>query len=172
MQDSRKGNYTVKQHDIKSTRIGAPTRARTAPDRPYNIAALVAMSAFRSPTFIARLRAAAPNLSRDLLAGPPCAQRYSQKHSLLRQWIKKSSKGAVYQNTSFRTAFKGAKRSLSTVALPGPTSTATISAHSTTKARFFPETSSNAVAYWLLASAGSVFGIVVFGGLTRLTESG
>lgn len=38
--------------------------------------------------------------------------------------------------------------------------------------RFWPETSSNAVGYWLLASAGSVFGIVVFGGLTRLTESG
>jgi cytochrome c oxidase assembly protein subunit 15 len=28
------------------------------------------------------------------------------------------------------------------------------------------------VAYWLLGSAASVFGIVVFGGLTRLTESG
>lgn len=38
--------------------------------------------------------------------------------------------------------------------------------------KFFPETSTNGVAYWLLASAGSVFGIVVFGGLTRLTESG
>lgn len=36
----------------------------------------------------------------------------------------------------------------------------------------YPDTSSNAVAYWLLASAASVFGIVVFGGLTRLTESG
>ena len=37
---------------------------------------------------------------------------------------------------------------------------------------FFPQKSSRSVAYWLLASAGSVFGIVVFGGLTRLTESG
>ncbi|KAJ9624366.1 Cytochrome c oxidase assembly protein cox15 [Knufia peltigerae] len=36
----------------------------------------------------------------------------------------------------------------------------------------FPDTSSNTVAYWLLGSAASVFGIVVFGGLTRLTESG
>lgn len=36
----------------------------------------------------------------------------------------------------------------------------------------FPEVSHKAVAYWLLASAASVFGIVVFGGLTRLTESG
>lgn len=36
----------------------------------------------------------------------------------------------------------------------------------------FPDASSNTVAYWLLGSAASVFGIVVFGGLTRLTESG
>lgn len=36
----------------------------------------------------------------------------------------------------------------------------------------FPEVSHKTVAYWLLASAASVFGIVVFGGLTRLTESG
>lgn len=37
---------------------------------------------------------------------------------------------------------------------------------------FFPDISHKAVAYWLLGSAASVFGIVVFGGLTRLTESG
>lgn len=38
--------------------------------------------------------------------------------------------------------------------------------------RRFPEISEKIVAYWLLGSAASVFGIVVFGGLTRLTESG
>lgn len=37
---------------------------------------------------------------------------------------------------------------------------------------YFPKVSNKAVAYWLLGSAASVFGIVVFGGLTRLTESG
>lgn len=42
----------------------------------------------------------------------------------------------------------------------------------TAKARVFPEISERVVAYWLLGSAASVFGIVVFGGLTRLTESG
>ena len=42
----------------------------------------------------------------------------------------------------------------------------------TAKARAFPEISDRVVAYWLLGSAASVFGIVVFGGLTRLTESG
>ncbi|MCJ1309708.1 Cytochrome c oxidase assembly protein cox15 [Agyrium rufum] len=37
---------------------------------------------------------------------------------------------------------------------------------------FFPELSERSVAYWLIGSAASVFGLVVFGGLTRLTESG
>ncbi|KAF3761390.1 hypothetical protein M406DRAFT_99778 [Cryphonectria parasitica EP155] len=40
------------------------------------------------------------------------------------------------------------------------------------KSSSFPENSSKTVAYWLIGSAASVFGIVVFGGLTRLTESG
>ncbi|TKA46320.1 hypothetical protein B0A49_12724, partial [Cryomyces minteri] len=40
------------------------------------------------------------------------------------------------------------------------------------KTTFWPETSSKAAGYWLLGSAASVFGLVVFGGLTRLTESG
>ena len=37
---------------------------------------------------------------------------------------------------------------------------------------YFPDASNSAVAYWLFGSAVSVFGLVVFGGLTRLTESG
>lgn len=46
-------------------------------------------------------------------------------------------------------------------------------AESSTKAKsHMPNLSSKSVAYWLLGSAASVFGIVVFGGLTRLTESG
>lgn len=40
------------------------------------------------------------------------------------------------------------------------------------KKKAFPEVTSKSVAYWLLGSAASVFGIVVLGGLTRLTESG
>lgn len=41
-----------------------------------------------------------------------------------------------------------------------------------TEPYFFPKVTSKIVAYWLLGSAASIFGIVVFGGLTRLTESG
>lgn len=51
-------------------------------------------------------------------------------------------------------------------------STAPTTGNTGSKSKSFPETSSKAVAYWLLGSAASVFGIVVFGGLTRLTESG
>ncbi|KAG6195580.1 hypothetical protein E4U50_000196 [Claviceps purpurea] len=36
----------------------------------------------------------------------------------------------------------------------------------------FAKSNPKGVAYWLIGSAASVFGIVVFGGLTRLTESG
>jgi len=43
---------------------------------------------------------------------------------------------------------------------------------SATPPSVWPAVSSRSVAYWLLASAASVFGLVVFGGLTRLTESG
>jgi heme a synthase len=47
-----------------------------------------------------------------------------------------------------------------------------IARHAVKKSSHFPDTSSNVVAYWLLGSAASVFGIVIFGGWTRLTESG
>lgn len=40
------------------------------------------------------------------------------------------------------------------------------------KGRSRPMNSSKTVGYWLIGSAGLVFGIVVVGGLTRLTESG
>ncbi|KAI0477193.1 cytochrome c oxidase assembly protein COX15 [Xylariaceae sp. FL0804] len=54
----------------------------------------------------------------------------------------------------------------------GGDAAASAQAQAAGKRRAFPETSSKAVAYWLIGSAVSVFGIVVFGGLTRLTESG
>jgi hypothetical protein len=39
-------------------------------------------------------------------------------------------------------------------------------------ARQMPAADHRAVGYWLLGSSAAVFGIIVFGGLTRLTESG
>ncbi|KAI5286012.1 Cytochrome c oxidase assembly protein cox15, partial [Ascosphaera acerosa] len=43
---------------------------------------------------------------------------------------------------------------------------------SSSSSKSWPDVSDKKVGYWLLGSAASVFGIVVFGGLTRLTESG
>lgn len=60
----------------------------------------------------------------------------------------------------------------SDIAKPIPSSSSSSSSDKSEKKSSFPETSSKSVAYWLLASAASVFGIVIFGGLTRLTESG
>lgn len=53
-----------------------------------------------------------------------------------------------------------------------PTGEAVINEAPKAGKKAFPETSSKAAGYWLIGSAVSVFGIVVFGGLTRLTESG
>ncbi|ANB14068.1 Cox15p [Sugiyamaella lignohabitans] len=46
------------------------------------------------------------------------------------------------------------------------------SSHPKTSAKRTPANSSKYVGYWLIGSAGLVFGIVILGGLTRLTESG
>ncbi|CAK7566131.1 MAG: Cytochrome c oxidase assembly protein cox15 [Sporothrix epigloea] len=54
----------------------------------------------------------------------------------------------------------------------GIASTTYESSSSSSTSSSFPDVSTKAAAYWLIASAVSVFGIVVWGGLTRLTESG
>lgn len=129
---------------------------------------------FNTSAFLARLRTAAPFLSRELLAPNHCARKTSRNSSRIRRWISTTKDASAYHNTSFKKSFMRARRSQSTVVMPGAerSTTALGSAPSLQKASFFPKTSSNIVGYWLLGSAASVFGIVVFGGLTRLTESG
>lgn len=86
---------------------------------------------------------------------PHLRQRRPQSSSASPTYTPPSSPlGALSQSISGRAARHAS-----------PTST-----NSTTSS--WPTTSTKPVAYWLLASAASVFGIVVFGGLTRLTESG
>ena len=80
----------------------------------------------------------------------------------------------------FSSSFSDSSAAISNAANPGlPPASAVASLNRSVlrkgaKARrhFFPSTSQKVVAYWLLGSAANVFGIVVFGGLTRLTESG
>ncbi|CEJ91161.1 Putative Cytochrome c oxidase assembly protein COX15 [[Torrubiella] hemipterigena] len=68
-----------------------------------------------------------------------------------------------------RYSDKPAAATISNIAEQAATKAATSNAQAF---KGFPKTTSKAVAYWLLGSAASVFGIVVWGGLTRLTESG
>jgi cytochrome c oxidase assembly protein subunit 15 len=112
-----------------------------------------------------QLRTAAPRLSRRLFVCRPCLNSSSRPATL---------RTAPSVLKSVRWKSTQALRSSATV---GPeASIASIasepSVKSSSSSRSFPETSSKSVAYWLLGSAASVFGIVVFGGLTRLTESG
>jgi cytochrome c oxidase assembly protein subunit 15 len=80
-----------------------------------------------------------------------------------------SSAAAVPENAAKNVSPLG---SLSQSITTNPRRKIAKEARKAAKKNFFPVNSSNTVAYWLLGSAASVFGIVVFGGLTRLTESG
>jgi heme a synthase len=90
--------------------------------------------------------------------------RQSRRHATTTSTSSISKKRPVLSLAFFSTT--NANAAMSTAA-----HAATQTASQVSK-RPFPATSSKSVAYWLLGSAASVFGIVVFGGLTRLTESG
>ena len=112
--------------------------------------------------FARALRNAAPRLSRRLF---PCRHRQPSTTQLPHTSARKplSSINAKI-NASWRSRRAASTLSPAHVVQP-PFSQAY-------KTSSFPDSSSNAVAYWLLGSAASVFGIVVFGGWTRLSESG
>lgn len=57
-------------------------------------------------------------------------------------------------------------------AAPAPATPEQPQSQSKSRSSSWPSKNPKGVAYWLAGSALSVFGIVVFGGLTRLTESG
>ncbi|KAI1402820.1 COX15-CtaA-domain-containing protein [Hypoxylon fuscum] len=99
-------------------------------------------------------------------AAPQLAARRFVCRQCLRQ--PPSWRAGVRHASSASEAQIKAARFFSASAVP----TADAAAKTKTAKRAFPEVSSKAVAYWLVGSAASVFGIVVFGGLTRLTESG
>jgi len=120
------------------------------------------------------LRRAAPRLSRDFFVCHQC-MKYSRPVSRtlkanLSQAIRFNSSAAVLPQGSNAPKTNIPKNSTPLKSLSKTISNA--AERALPKSGFFPETSSNTVAYWLLGSAASVFGIVVFGGLTRLTESG
>src|SRR5665213_1141317 len=121
------------------------------------------------------LRRAAPRISRDFFISHQCLKQPRPVLGQLRLPVKASSRTIRFNSSSATIPeMLGPKKtplgSLSETILEKerarPENAQKI------KKAFIPETSSNTVAYWLLGSAASVFGLVVFGGLTRLTESG
>ncbi|MCJ1336383.1 Cytochrome c oxidase assembly protein cox15 [Bachmanniomyces sp. S44760] len=123
---------------------------------------------------IRSLRQVAPRLSRQFFP--------SQAHR--RVPLRIAPPKRVNPNSPYLRAFRSGRSKESTLsALEGTSNPTTVSpllslgkalggSGVEKTARFFPIISDKVVAYWLLGSAASVFGLVVFGGLTRLTESG
>jgi cytochrome c oxidase assembly protein subunit 15 len=122
-------------------------------------------------TTIPRLRSAAPRLSRRLFVCRPCPS--APHRSAVAVAAARSSAPRPSISQSVRWSSTQPLRSSATLsASPAHAAALAGAAKGQARSSSFPKTSSKSVAYWLLGSAASVFGIVIFGGLTRLTESG
>jgi hypothetical protein len=120
------------------------------------------------------LRRTAPRLTRQYFTCCQCRNSLSKPG--LRHVSKANAKSAFprsFSSSLLRSSVASSNGLLSKLQTTSPLSSLSETIKtSQTKAIFFPDVSDKVVAYWLLGSAASVFGIVVFGGLTRLTESG
>lgn len=117
-----------------------------------------------------------PRLFKDLLACHQCvqSQNYATKSTLRRQFAGLSiaptaqrGNSKILNSNNRQFVSHNLRKSFSSSAIVNAAEEGASKAKSS-----FPQVSDKSVAYWLLGSAVSVFGIVVFGGLTRLTESG
>jgi hypothetical protein len=120
------------------------------------------------------LRRAAPRLSREFFV---CRQCIKETSPATRPWVKVQGQSTILRNSRFNSTISTPQNGVyittkSSESSPLHALSGTIAEAKEAKSSRFPKTSSKSVAYWLLGSAASVFGIVVFGGLTRLTESG
>ncbi|CZS96926.1 hypothetical protein WAI453_010243 [Rhynchosporium graminicola] len=123
-------------------------------------------------SIMASLRRAGPKLSSDFFICQRCLRQSPALLSKVKSPGKANLSRSIRFNSSITFADPAANKTLPLKNF-GQTVIQNVEKKAgSSKKGFFPETSSNAVGYWLLASAGSVFGLVVFGGLTRLTESG
>lgn len=118
-------------------------------------------------------RTLAPRLAKDIFAGRQCLRTQGYAANSIRRYgampppqvHKIRSSLFTDKNRQFFTS--SLRRSAASPALSSEIGEGAVKAKSS-----FPKISDKSVAWWLLGSAASVFGIVVFGGLTRLTESG
>lgn len=120
------------------------------------------------------LRRAAPKLGRDFFLCRHGAKPSAFTPLKIRNPAATSAFQTIrfYNSTAPLGAGSGVLPGVQGTPLTSLSQTITKAQKGVQKKKFFPDTSSKSVAFWLLASAASVFGIVVFGGLTRLTESG
>lgn len=119
-------------------------------------------------------RSLAPRLSRDIFNCRHCLRNPGYAAKSVRQFAAMPSpqpnkiRSSLFTDKNRQFFTSSMKR---TAAAPSFTS-AIHEGATKAKSSSFPAISNKSVAYWLLGSAASVFGIVIFGGLTRLTESG
>ncbi|KAF9888700.1 Cytochrome c oxidase assembly protein cox15 [Aspergillus nanangensis] len=123
---------------------------------------------------VSLLRRFTPRLSKELFT---CRQCLVRSHNYATKPAFRTSSTPFTQNTGrinaavyakFKTPFSSVLRRSAS----GSATANTTHAQASKSKSSFPPVTHKTVAYWLLGSAASVFGIVVFGGLTRLTESG
>ena len=114
-----------------------------------------------------QLRVAAPRLTRRLFVCRPCPNSPFRPAIRPPRTALSVLKATRWKSTQILRNNAATASGVSEASVLGEAA-----AKSTGNSSSFPNTSSKSVAYWLLGSAASVFGIVVFGGLTRLTESG
>ncbi|KAJ5105647.1 Cytochrome c oxidase assembly protein COX15 [Penicillium alfredii] len=120
-----------------------------------------------------RWQSLAPRLSKSLFTCRQCLRSQGSAAKSFRQFGTKPS----LQPTTFRSSLlSNQNRQFFTSSLrrsaSSPDVASAVEDGASQAKSSFPKISDKAVAYFLLGSAASVFGIVVFGGLTRLTESG
>ncbi|KAI9372887.1 cytochrome oxidase assembly protein-domain-containing protein [Aspergillus egyptiacus] len=114
-------------------------------------------------------RRLAPRLSKELFTTRQCLVR---NQTYATQAVLRTPSAPFSRNTSRINSTSLKVKAWKAFARHASDSATTSAADSTATKSSFPNVSDKTVAYWLLGSAASVFGIVVFGGLTRLTESG
>ncbi len=120
------------------------------------------------------LRRAAPRISKDFFICHRCAKQTRPAMGPLRMPIRANTARTIRFNSSAAAFSKDARANTSPLAALSQSigKEGRKAVDKTLKEPFFPKQTSNTVAYFLIGSAASVFGLVVFGGLTRLTESG
>ncbi|OJD21447.1 hypothetical protein ACJ73_07210 [Blastomyces percursus] len=123
-------------------------------------------------------RSLAPRFPKQFFTCRQCLRKEPQFNSSSRRWIgmlpfrtAPSTRFTPFTSAAARIQNTSILRSASFASLSASTAKAATNAASAGKSKY-PDVSSKIVAYWLLGSAASVFGLIVFGGLTRLTESG